>query len=145
MAIIIIICIKSILSFTSEVIILGKRGKCKVVASSVRSHFFDFHKSTEKLCASWALPLIECVAVWTLKLPVPHTDAFKTHVSQSFSADLLEFQKTSNDYLMHPTPPAKSTFYFLYATLFRLKVPKSCHTIHISTDKKKKFICPKTN
>ena len=78
-----------------------------MVASSVRSHFFDFHKSAEKLCASWALPLIECVAVWTLKLPVPHTDALKTHVSQSFSADLLEFQKTSNDYLMRPNPPAK--------------------------------------
>ena len=78
-----------------------------MVASSVRSHFFDFHKSAEKLCASWVLPLIECVAVWTLKLPVPHTDALKTHVSQSFSADLLEFQKTSNDYLMRPNPPAK--------------------------------------
>ena len=78
-----------------------------MVASSVRSHFFDFHKSAEKLCASWVLPLIECVAVWTLKLPVPHTDALKTHVSQSFSTDLLEFQKTSNDYLMRPNPPAK--------------------------------------
>ena len=55
-----------------------------MVASSVRSHFFDFHKSAEKLCASWVLPLIECVAVWTLKLPVPHTDALKTHSSQRF-------------------------------------------------------------
>ena len=50
---------------------------------------------------------LSCVAVWALKLPVPHTDALKTHVSQSFSTDLLEFQKTSNDYLMRPNPPAK--------------------------------------
>lgn len=83
----------------------GENARC--VASSVRSHFFDFHKSAEKLFASWALPLVECVAVWTLKLPVPHTDAFKTHAPQSFSADLLEFQKTSNDYLMQPNVPAK--------------------------------------
>ena len=38
----------------------------------------------KKLCVSWALSLVECVAVWALKLPVPHTDAFKTHSSQSF-------------------------------------------------------------
>ena len=31
----------------------------------------------EKFCVSWALPLIECVAVWALKLPVPHTDVLK--------------------------------------------------------------------
>ena len=31
----------------------------------------------EKFCVSWALPLIECVAVWALKLPVLHTDALK--------------------------------------------------------------------
>ena len=99
-----------------------------MVASSVRSHFFDFHKSAEKLCASWVLPLIECVAVWTLKLPVPHTDALKTHVSQSFSADLLEFQKTSNDYLMRPNPPAN----------LRKKccpTPRAKKEVHLSRDK----------
>lgn len=69
--------------------------------------FFSFRNFAEKLCVSWAFPLIECVAVWTLKLPVPHTDAFKTHAPQSFSADLLEFQKTSNNYLMQPNVPAK--------------------------------------
>ena len=32
--------------------------------------FFVFRNSVEKLCVSWALPLVECVAVWALKLPV---------------------------------------------------------------------------
>ena len=29
-----------------------------------------FRNLGEGLCASWALPLVECVAVWALKLPV---------------------------------------------------------------------------
>ena len=32
--------------------------------------FFVFRNSVEKFCVSWAFPLIECVAVWALKLPV---------------------------------------------------------------------------
>ena len=32
--------------------------------------FFVFRNSVEKLCVSWALPFIECVAAWALKLPV---------------------------------------------------------------------------
>ena len=32
--------------------------------------FFVFSNSVEKLCVSWALSLVECVAVWALKLPV---------------------------------------------------------------------------
>ena len=51
---------------------------------------FGFRDLGEKLCVSWALSLIECVAVWALKLPVPHTDALKTHSSQSFSPKLLQ-------------------------------------------------------
>ena len=39
------------------------------------------------------LSLIECVAVWALKLPALHTDVLKTHEFQSFSAKLLEFNK----------------------------------------------------
>ena len=38
--------------------------------SSVRCHFFVFRNSVEKLCVSWALPFVECVAVWALKPPV---------------------------------------------------------------------------
>ena len=45
--------------------------------SNVRWHFFVFRNSGEKLCVSWALPFVECVAVWALKLPVPHTDVLK--------------------------------------------------------------------
>ena len=37
---------------------------------SVRWCFFVFRNSVEKFCVSWVFPLIECVAVWALKLPV---------------------------------------------------------------------------
>ena len=56
----------------------------------INGSFFGFRNLGEGLCASWALPLVECVAVWALKLPVPHTDALKTHSSQSFSSKLLQ-------------------------------------------------------
>ena len=49
----------------------------RLFVSSVRWHFFVFRNSVEKLCVSWALSLVECVAVWALKLPVPHTDVLK--------------------------------------------------------------------
>ena len=39
--------------------------------------FFVFRNSVEKLCVSWVLSLVECVAVWAPKLPVPHTDVLK--------------------------------------------------------------------
>ena len=42
---------------------------------------FWFRKSVERLCVSWALPFIECVAVWALKLPVPHTDTYSKPTS----------------------------------------------------------------
>ena len=54
---------------------------------------FGFRDLGEKLCVSWALSLIECVAVWALKLPVPHTDALKTHSSQSPSPRLRKPKK----------------------------------------------------
>ena len=43
--------------------------------------FLCFRNSVEKLCVSWALSLVEYVAVGALKLPVP-------------PAELLEFQKS---------------------------------------------------
>ena len=64
--------------------------------SIVRWHFFVFRNSVEKLCVSWALPLVECVAVWVLMLAniqAPHTDVLKTHEPQSFSTELLESKK----------------------------------------------------
>ena len=59
----------------------------------INGSFFGFRNSVEKLCASWALPLVECVAVWALKVPVPHTDALKTHSSQSPSPRLRKPKK----------------------------------------------------
>ena len=38
----------------------------------------------EKLYGSWALPLVEYVAVWALKLPVPHTDVLKPTNRKAF-------------------------------------------------------------
>ena len=67
--------------------------------SSIRWHFFVFRNSGEKLCVSWALSLVECVAVWALKLPVPHTDVLKTHSLQSFSTELLESKGTDSEHL----------------------------------------------
>jgi hypothetical protein len=61
--------------------------------------FFVFRNSVEKLCVSWALPFVECVAVWALKPPVPHTDVLKTHSSQSFSTELLEYKGTGSEHL----------------------------------------------
>ena len=55
--------------------------------------FFVFRNSVEKLCVSWALSLVECVAVWALKLPVPHTDVLKTHEPQNFSAGITRSQR----------------------------------------------------
>ena len=60
--------------------------------------FFVFRNSVEKLCVSWALSLVECVAVWALKLPVPHTDVLKTHSSQSFSTELRKTKKDNASY-----------------------------------------------
>ena len=64
--------------------------------------FFVFRNFVEKLCVSWALPLIECVAVWALMLShiqAPHTDVLKTHSSQSFSTELLESKGTGSEHL----------------------------------------------
>ena len=44
----------------------------------------DSSNSVEKLCVSWAFSLIECVAVWALKLPVPHTDVLKPTSHKAF-------------------------------------------------------------
>ena len=77
-------------------------GSVKWVVSSVRCHFFVFRNSVETLCVSWALSLIECVAVWALKPPVPHTDVLKTHESQSVSTELLESKGTGNEHLPQP-------------------------------------------
>ena len=46
--------------------------------------FFVFRNFVEKLCVSWVLPFVECVAVWALKLPAPHTDVLKPTSHKGF-------------------------------------------------------------
>ena len=68
--------------------------------------FFVFRNSVEKLCVSWALSLVECVAVWVLMLThiqAPHTDVLKTHETQSISAELLESKGTGSEHLTRVT------------------------------------------
>ena len=67
-----------------------------VIAVFVVGTFFVFRNFVEKFCVSWAFPLIECVAVWALKPPVPHTDVLKTHLSQSFSTELRKTKKITH-------------------------------------------------
>ena len=91
--------------------------------ASVRCHFFVFRNFVEKLCVLWALSLVECVAVWALKLPVPQTNALRIHSSQSFSAKLLESIGMSCEHLPQTH---HSTLSFLYLiTTFRNSVPLS--------------------
>ena len=84
-------------------------GLCQVFVGT----FFVFRNSVEKLCVSWALSLVECVAVWALKLPVPHTDILKTHSSQSFSTELLESKGTGSEHLSQ-TRHSKLSFSLSY-------------------------------
>ena len=64
------------LTFYTKTPANASAGECKF-ASSGCWYFFVFRNSVEKLCVSWALPFVECVAVWALKLPAPHTDVLK--------------------------------------------------------------------
>ena len=74
-------------------------GVCVSLCQVFVGTFFVFRNSVEKLCVSWVLSLVECVAVWALKLPVPHTDVLKTHSSQSFATELLESKGTGSEHL----------------------------------------------
>ena len=47
-----------------------KHGKEHCLCQVFVGTFFVFRNSVEKLCVSWALPFVECVAAWALKLPV---------------------------------------------------------------------------
>ena len=67
--------------------------------SSIRWHFF-FSVIPEKSFASRGhFSLVECVAVWALKLPVPHTDVLKPTSHKSFSPELLESKGTDSEHL----------------------------------------------
>jgi len=79
----------------------------KLFVSSVRWHFFVFRNSVEKRCVSWALPLIECVAVWALKLPVPHTDVLKPASHKVFLRNYWNSKQLTANICHKPTihPP----------------------------------------
>ena len=79
----------------------------KLFVSSVRWHFFVFRNSVEKRCVSWALPLIECVAVWALKLPVPHTDVLKPMSHKVFLRNYWNSKQLTANIYHKPTihPP----------------------------------------
>ncbi len=61
--------------------------------------FFSVRNVAEKFAFRGSLPLVKCVTVWALKLPVPHTDVLKTHFTQNFSATLLQYKKDSHRFL----------------------------------------------
>ena len=79
----------------------------KLFVSSVRWHFFVFRNSVEKLCVSWALPFVECVAVWALKLPVPHTDVLKPTSHKVFLRNYWNSKQLTANIYHKPTihPP----------------------------------------
>ena len=55
--------------------------------------FSILYNLARKVCVSWALSLVECVAVWVLMLThiqAPYTGVLKTHESQSLSGKLPE-------------------------------------------------------
>ena len=88
-------------------------GKCLMAL------FSGFRNLGEKFCVSWALPLIECVAVWALKLP-------------EVSAPLRSLQNRSPlDFLQHiPThskPTHHKAFLLNYWKLNRLS-SNNCHS-----------------
>ena len=58
--------------------------------------FFVFRNLAKKPYGSWAFSLIECVAVWALKLPVPHTDVLKPTNRKAFTK-LLESKEIGSD------------------------------------------------
>ena len=81
-----------------------------VFVTSVCWHFFVFRNSVETLCISWAFSLVEYVAVWALKIPVPHTDVLKTHESQSVSTKLLESKRIGSEHLTQTLTNIHFTF-----------------------------------
>jgi hypothetical protein len=54
--------------------------------------FWDSGNLGEKHLRLVAFSLVECVAVWALKVPVPHTDVLKPTRRKCFSPKSLEAQ-----------------------------------------------------
>ena len=71
--------------------------------------FFVFRNSVEKLCVSWALSLVECVAVWALKLPVPHTDVLKPTSHKVFLRNYWNPKELAANVCHNPIIPTSAT------------------------------------
>ena len=83
--------------------------------SSVRCHFFVFRNSVETLCVSWALSLVECVAVWALKLPVPHTDVLKPTSRKVFLRNYWNPKEPAANICHKPVIPNSVFLYLINA------------------------------
>ena len=66
--------------------------------------FFVFRNLAKKPYGSWAFSLIECVAVWALKLPVPHTDALKPTNRKAFLLNYWNPKKSAATPCHKPGP-----------------------------------------
>ena len=56
-------------------------------------HFFVFRNSVEKLCVSWALPFVECVAVWDINEFVAHLTEVDTVLITNLINQFMEYAK----------------------------------------------------
>ena len=77
--------------------------------------FFVFRNSVEKLCVSWALPFVECVAVWALKLPVPHTDVLKPTSHKVFLRNYWNPKELAANICHKPVIPNSVFLYLINA------------------------------
>ena len=74
--------------------------------------FFVFRNSLEKLCDSWALPFVGCVAVWAPKLPVLHTDVLKPTSHKVFLRNYWNPKELAAN-ICHKTIISTSVFLYL--------------------------------
>ena len=86
-------------------------GLCQVFVGT----FFVFRNSVEKLCVSWALSLVECVAVWALKLPVPHTDVLKPTSHKVFLRNYWNPKEPAANICHKPVIPNSVFLYLINA------------------------------
>ena len=77
--------------------------------------FFVFRNFVEKLCVSWALPFVECVAAWALKLPVPHTDVLKPTSHKVFLRNYWNPKELATNICHKPIIPNSAFLYLITA------------------------------
>ena len=75
------------------------------------------------LCVSSALPFVECVVVWALKLPVPHTNVLKPTRRKAF---LFIYRKLKRYEHLTLTKLMREASWFFKTTLFTCSREKRC-------------------